>query len=148
MEDHAGQSCQGAKVQPVSLSSACSGKCMGDCAAKATSTWVVAACDGLLTIFEKRQGGGLKLVAQQDSPAAPSLDAFRQTLEDAVRRNRFGQIILVGAGGDIGWVQLSLPPELAKHIVAEIQYPLMASWFRQSPPTSLMMALDNVLSPV
>ena len=86
------------------------------------------------------------LLSQGKSPVIPSLDAFRDVLLDAEKNKRFGQLILVGSSGDIAWMQMSLPADVAKHVVAEIQYPLMPGWFRQSPPASLQQALENLLS--
>ena len=53
----------------------------------------------------------------------------------------------VGAGvNDIAWLHASLPQSATRHIVAEIEYPLMAIWFKQQGFSHLTNALNNVFS--
>ncbi|NBX03001.1 MAG: hypothetical protein EBR02_02830 [Alphaproteobacteria bacterium] len=125
---------------------ACSGKCMGSCA-KASRVWVVAACEGMLSLFEKKKDGHLRLMPQSDHSLFPSLEVFRDMLLSAEERNLFDQLIIVGSGNDIAWVQMSLPSIVSKRIVAEIQYPLVVGWFRQGEALpQLTQALENVFT--
>jgi len=108
-------------------------------------TWVVAACGGVVSLFEKHSDGHLDLLQQEEVAVSPSIEHFRNYMVDAAKGGRFNQLILVGAANDIAWVHVALPDNIVSHIVAEIQYPLMLGWFRgeQGLP-QLTRALEQV----
>ena len=116
----------------------------GGCSS-APRVWVVAACDGMISLFEKCADGHVKLIRQGNNAIASSTDDFRHYLQDSVKKNLFSQLIVVGDASDISWTRISLPEEAAKHIVAEIEYPLVPRWFRQSPDLKgLSQALEQL----
>ncbi len=144
MHQERGEHC-GKSANPAAAPKACSGKCKTPCGS-ATRVWVVAACEGMLSLFEKTVDAKLKLMPQSEQSVFSSLDNFRDVLALAEDRNQFDQLILVGGGSDIAWVQMSLPSSVSKHIVAEIKYPLIAAWFTSSPTQpQLTQALENLL---
>lgn len=125
---------------------ACSGKCKsGDgCGALLPRVWVIAACDGMLSLFEKHDGG-LKLSTIASDVVSSSVDDFRQTLLEKTGGGANDRLVLVGSAGDISWARISLPQVVEGHIVAEIQYPLMARWFRQKPMLeTLTQAIEHL----
>lgn len=125
-------------------SKACSGKCMGSCA-KAPITWVIAACGGMISLFEKDVDGHLALLSQQDSPVAPSVEEFLRTMENASREQKFTRLLVVGSANDVAWLHHALHNDIAKSIAAEIEYPLMPSWFGDSADAAkLQSALEQV----
>ena len=97
---------------------------------KPQHTWVVAACGGVVSLFEKHPDKHLDLLPQEKLAISPSIEHFRIYMETAAKEAKFNQLILVGAANDIAWVHAALPSSIITHIVAEIQYPLMSSWFR------------------
>ncbi len=126
-------------------SKACSGKCMGNCA-KAPATWVIAACGGMISLFEKKSDGHLALLPQQNSPVASSVDEFLRTMENAASMNKFSRLLVVGSANDVAWLHHALPNDIAKSIVAEIEYPLISSWFgNNADAEKLQNALEQVL---
>ncbi len=126
-------------------SKACSGKCMGSCA-KAPATWVIAACGGMISLFEKKADGHLALLPQQNSSVASSVDEFLRTMEKASSLKKFNRLLVVGSANDMAWLHHALPNEIAKSIAAEIEYPLMPSWFGNSvDAVKLQGALEQVL---
>jgi hypothetical protein len=123
---------------------ACSGKCTGGACSAPPRVWLLAACNGMVVIFEK-DSGKLNLLPQGESVISPSIEAFYNHLSAAAKSEKFNQLILVGSETDISWAQALLPPTLSKYIVAEIKYPLMQSWFQQAPDLSkLTNALENL----
>ena len=126
---------------------ACSGKCTGKACSSPAAVWVLAGCDGMISLFEKSAGGHLSLLRQDGGAVASSLEAFRDFLEEAAQKHRFSQMVLVGEPGDISWMQMALPPAAARHIAAEIAYPLMPAWFRQGSELSqLSRALEHLFA--
>lgn len=119
------------QYEPV-VRPACSGKCVGGCGLR-PAIWVIAACDGLIALFQQDPDGGVNIIPQGDSFLSPSVEAFSNTLRDALKRGAFNRLVLVGSPQDIAWVQLSLPASLTKHIVAEIAHPLMVGHFQRLP---------------
>lgn len=60
---------------------------------------------------------------------------------------QFDRLVLIGSPGDMAWLHSILTPDASCRIIAEIQYPLMPSWFNQ--PTSqeqMIQALNHVFS--
>lgn len=111
----------------------CSGKCSGNCKNE-TRVWVLAACEGMISLFRRGREGQLTLIAQEGKTVAPSLRNFAAWLEDAAQEKQFDQLVLVGAMNDVAWLQHSLPESAAKRVVAEIPQPLEAAWFREAMP--------------
>lgn len=127
--------------------SACSGKCMsGACASNGPRMWVVAACNGMVSLFESAPQQGLTPVLHAGGTVFPSLSAFSAMLQEAEQAHSLAQLVLVGSQSDIAWVHASLPESLATRIAAEIEYPLVSNWFKQPAMQSpLMPALAQVL---
>lgn len=135
-----------AKCEIIPLATgACSGKCLGArCSDKASRLWIVAACEGMVSLFSKEADGSLALSVQQDRPAVfSSLEQFQQSLASAHQKDLFDQLIIIGSASDIAWVHSSMPRAAAHQIAAEIKYPLLPSWFKDR--THLAQALQKVL---
>jgi len=123
---------------------ACSGKCSSDVCSAPPCVWLLAACNGMVAIFEKN-ASKLHLLPQGENMVSPSIESFRAHLTTSAQNEKFNQLIVVGSETDIAWAQALLPPALSKYIVAEIKYPLLQSWFQQSPDlSSLTLALENL----
>ncbi|HEU5048071.1 MAG TPA: hypothetical protein VFT64_09555 [Rickettsiales bacterium] len=125
---------------------ACSGKCMGGCSKGGNRRWIIAACDGHIALLQQKDGG-LVQIAPEQITVFTSVQAFWQVMDKAVRSNEVDQIIIVGSEGNIAWVQLLLPPDALKRVVAEIRYPLMTRWLEpSSDPEMLVKVLELVLN--
>lgn len=98
----------------------------------------------MISLFEKQPDGHIALLPQGENGVFPSLGNFQSTLIAADENHVLGQLIIVGAKGDIAWVHASLPQAIAKHVAAEIEYPLMSGWFKQPP--HLAQVLEQVFS--
>ncbi len=123
---------------------ACSGKCLkGGCKPRA-NVWIVAACDGMMSLLEKQADGHLTLIPQGESLVSSSIDSFREYLSHATETSSYTQLVMIGAPNDISWMRAALPDNAAKYIVAEIKYPLLPQWFRQPPLKSLTQALEQI----
>lgn len=133
----------GCNVTPIHAK-ACSGKCKDVCS-PSTRVWVVAACEGMISLFEKTRQGDLVPLAQRDQAVFASLQEFQNAMEAAERTHAFDQLIIIGGSADIGWVHASLPQSATRAIVAEINYPLLAAWFKQSLP---MPTLTHMLEAI
>lgn len=132
-------------ITPIRAASACSGKCRGDgCGSKTPRVWVVAACEGMVSLLEKQEDGHLDLLPEEGGGVFASMEAFRDRLVAAESRHELDQLVIVGARADIGWMHMMLPASVAGRVAAEIEYPLVAGWFRQ--PSHLEQALGHVLS--
>ena len=131
----------GSKVMPFEkpVPKACSGKCMGSCSSRAPRVWVVAACSGMIAIFEKR-GDSL---ARKYAGGFASLEAFLSAIRAAAENEEFDQLMVVGSPQDVAWVEAALPEAASQRIVAEMQYPLLPAWF--TAPEALTSALSQVL---
>ena len=117
---------------------ACSGKCKGGgCSAK-PNLWVIAACGGIVAIFQKQNDGNLIPIADGGIGFAEGLSG---RLSTALEGGELSQIVLVGSANDIAWTQALLPSTVSKRVVAEIKYPLMSDWFST---TRLVKALENI----
>ncbi len=115
-------------------SKACSGKCRGGSCASAPRVWVVAACGGMISLFEKGMSGVLTPMTQDGNAVFASLDAFQKSIDDAEHAHAFDQLVVVGSSSDIAWVHASLPQPAMHHIAAEIEYPLLPAWLRLRRP--------------
>lgn len=136
----------GCAVVPIVTGKACSGKCKGGGCGGAPRVWVVAACEGMVSIFEKNARSILP-VYKAEKPVFASLDDFKKSIDVAEHEHAFDQLVLVGSSNDIAWIHASLPSPATRHIVAEIEYPLLPSWFKQPLPLStLTQALENVFA--
>ena len=123
---------------------ACSGKCGGGfCRGDKPRVWVVAACEGMISLFEKQASGQISLIPGS-SDVFPSMEEFRAMLVTAEGEHKLDQLVIVGAKGDIAWMHTALPAPVAKYVTAEIEYPLIAGWFRR--PLHLALALERVFS--
>ena len=134
-------------VLEFALNKACSGKCKGGACKNKSSVWVLAACAGSAALFQKLPDGHLMPLSHNDSVIATFTDGLSNHLTTAFEQGDFSQLVLVGSANDISWTQASLPSSVSKQIVAEIEYPLMAGWFRSSADSSqLMQALQNIFN--
>ena len=126
---------------------ACSGKCRGVRCHAAPRVWVVAACEGMISLFEKDSRGALLPVPPAAEVVFSSLEMFQKSIERAEDAQAFDQLIIIGSSNDIAWIHASLPQSATRHIVAEIEYPLLPAWFRQSLPLQhLTHALESVFA--
>lgn len=125
-------------------SKACSGKCMGSCSS-VSRVWVAAACGGVIALFEKKESGDLALLPQEGGAGSGAVDSVIAALLRGAEGNRFDQLVIIGSDNDIAWVEMSLPPEVAKLLVAEIQYPLVKEWLKPGQDFSyLTRALEQL----
>ena len=121
------------------------GRCAGSSCASIPHVWVLAACEGMISLFDKHADGTLALLLQEGGAVAPSVDHARASIDEALRKGTCTQLVLIGSSKDMAWVQTLLPEHVSHHIVAEIAYPLMSAWFRQSPAmTHMIEALQQV----
>lgn len=133
----------GSSVHPFpTMEKACSGKCRGTCASGAPKLWVIAACNGMVSLFEK-SGTELHPVTCDGETIFSSMERFHQLIKDSAEQDKFNQLVVVGASNDVAWIHTSLPQTASRRIVAEMQYPLLPGWF---PDTSqLSHVLQTVL---
>ena len=103
---------------------------------------VVAACEGMVSLFEKSDSGSLKVLPVGDAAVAASPDGFQRLWQQIEEGGKSDQLVIVGSSNDIAWIHASLPVSVAGHISAEIKYPLVSGWFRQLPD---MQGLTNAL---
>ncbi len=118
---------------------------MGSCN-KPAETWVLAVCGGMMSLFKKLSDGKLRRLVDGGESIA-SIENSISMLIEAEKSGQFNQLILVGGANDITWAQALLPQSVTGHLVAEIHYPLLPNWFRDTPSAhSLASALDNVFT--
>lgn len=82
----------------------------------------------------------------KDHAVFASLEQFQKSINEADHAHAFDQLVIVGGSNDIAWIHASLPQSAMHHIAAEIEYPLMANWFREKSLLHLSNALENVFS--
>ena len=133
------------KPAPFSINKACSGRCLHGGCNDISGVWIAAASEGLIALYQRGQSGGLTLLKQGESAVAPSLEVFRHTLMQGEHDHRIRQLILVGTANDIGWMHMSIPPEVSAYVTAEIEYPLLSAWFRSEGASELTNALSQVM---
>lgn len=132
-------------VRPIK---ACSGKCSGAGCSSDAYIWVVAACEGMISLFAKHQDGRLPIIFQGTNAVASSVEEFRKFISAAFLKQSFSQLILVGSPQDLSWLRASLPENVAKYTVAEMKYPLIPNWFQQAPDMgSLSKAINQLFTP-
>lgn len=88
----------------------------------------------------------MKPIGQGENKVSPSIEGFNRYLAEALARNAFDQLILVGSNSDISWTHHTLPEAAHKNIIAEIKYPLVPEWFRQNGLKQISIALEQLLS--
>lgn len=130
------------EIIPMNASKACSGKCKAGNCNSSPRVWVVAACEGMISLFSKNENGNLDDTKFSSNAVFSSLEEFQKTIDKAQTTHSYDQLVIVGSGNDIAWVHASLPPQAMLHIAAEIKYPLVPDWFRQEPP---LKQLNNAL---
>lgn len=110
--------------------------------------WLVAACEGMVSLFEKDMRGKILPVHMVNQPVFASLDQFQKYIDKADHDHTFDQLVIIGSNNDIAWIHASLPISATRHIAAEIEYPLLAAWFKQPLPLQhLTQALERVFDP-
>ena len=120
---------------------------MGGACSRVPRVWVVAACEGMVSLFEKQADGHVVPMAYGDGTIFPSMAAFQTTLTKADADRTLEKLIIVGSGNDIAWIHAALPVSVTRHIAAEIEYPLVTSWFRETPQLyGLTHALEHLLN--
>lgn len=82
---------------------------------------------------------------QHGNAVFASLDAFQKSIDTAEHTHAFDQLVIIGSSSDIAWIHASLSAPATRHIVAEIEYPLMSSWFKELGLAQLINALKNLL---
>lgn len=132
----------GAKT--VQAEKACSGKCRGSCNAMAPRLWVIAACGGMVSLFRKTEGD-LQVIPCGDGTVFSSLESFQSAMQQALERQEFDQLMIVGSGNDVAWLHRAMPEAVCARVIAEIQYPLLAGWFPNA--NELSRALKQVVLP-
>jgi hypothetical protein len=123
---------------------ACSGKCRGECVTASPRLWVIAACNGMVSLFQKVDDH-LEVVAYDTGTVFPSLESLSSMLKSSAEQNKFQQLMVVGSSHDMAWLHMSLPEEASSRIVAEVQYPLLPAWFPNAE--ALSHALKQVVIP-
>ena len=124
---------------------ACIGGCPGTCHGSGRM-WVVAACDGHMALYEKWRYANAELIPLGQDIVPRSLEALVALLRESHAQKQFEQLLIVGSQNDLCWVQSLLPEQVANCVVAEIRYPLLASWFIETPNMkSLNGALHTLL---
>lgn len=136
----------GCETTSITTGKACSGKCKVVSCHTTPRVWIVAACEGMIMLFEKDIQGQLSPILQNDQGVFASLEQFQKTIDNADQANSFDQLVIIGSNNDIAWIHASLPQSAMRHIVAEIEYPLMAGWFKMRDFILLSNALQNVFS--
>ena len=96
-----------------------------------------------MSLFQKQPDGSLSLLRQDESTTVPSLHHMLDYMVEAVKTGACSQLVLVGSRNDISWAQAVLPETIAHRIIAEIEYPLLSSWFH---PSSQMKELVQRLA--
>jgi hypothetical protein len=135
----------GCTITPITAKKACSGKCKGGGCSPAPDVWVLAACEGVAALFLKQTDGHLVPLLEDGSHVSSFSTGLRDRLSKASEHSEFNQLVLVGSANDISWTQASLPSCVSKHIVAEIEYPLMSAWFSAASDAGrLTQALEHV----
>ena len=101
----------------------------------------------MISLFEKDACGSLTLLPHNLESVFASLDAFQSCMDHAEDAHAFDQLVIIGSGNDIAWIHASLPAPVTRRIVAEIEYPLLAAWFKQPVSLSaLTHALEGIFS--
>jgi hypothetical protein len=137
----------GCTITPITTNKACSGKCKNGVCGSVPRVWVVVACEGMISLFEKDMQGILVPMPQSDQAVFASLDQFQKSIEKAEHAHAFDQLVIVGGSNDIAWIHASMPQSATRHIVAEIEYPLLSAWFKQPLPLlNLARALESVFA--
>lgn len=124
---------------------ACSGKCRSGLCAGLPRVWVVAACEGMVVVFDKTDAQQLRLLPGEGATPVFSLERFVFMITQAEQLRQFEQLVIVGTGSDISWVHSSLPEDVARHIAAEIEYPLLPGWLKHREIDALTKALHSVI---
>jgi len=136
-----------ARCDTDSSAKACSGKCRANACHSAPRVWVVAACEGMVSLFEKQAQGTFIPVPCAGHVVFASLDQFQQSLDEADGAHAFDQLVIIGSPSDIAWIHASLPHTATHRIAAEIAYPLLPVWFKQPMPlVNLTQALERVFT--
>lgn len=79
-------------------------------------------------------------------PLFPSVSAMQDYLCKAEASLLLGPLVVVGSACDIAWMHSCLPEVVARHISAEIEYPLVHGWFQEVPAMgALTRALEQLL---
>ncbi len=136
----------GCTTPSPAVNKACSGKCRKDGGCDATPhVWVVAACEGMISLFERDMQGALLPIPKNGHGVFATLAQFQALMDKAEQAYEFDRLIIIGSRGDIAWIEASLSRPIARHITAEIEYPLLPAWFKQPLPLShLTHALENI----
>ena len=138
-----------AHCETISLTTtkACSGKCKSSACGAAPRVWVIAACEGMVSLLSKDGHGALAPITYAGSTVFASMQAFQQSIHAADHAQAFDQLLIIGSSSDIAWVHASLPHSATQRIAAEINHSLLAEWFKQPPPlTNLWHALSQLLT--
>ncbi len=131
-------------IAPITANKACSGKCKSGGCNSAPCIWVLAVCEGMAALFQKQTNGHLLPLLEDGTNISSFANGLSDRLSNASEHGDFSQLVLVGSGNDISWTQASLPNAVSKHVVAEIQYPLVAGWFAQTDWHKLAQALNHL----
>ena len=133
-------------ILPYPTGKACSGACMSPCSGGGR-LWVVAASAGKMVRFAKTPEGAYSLILFAQDAIAPSTEYFTKSMLADHGAHAFDHVVLVGSEADIAWARAALPQELSACVLAEIEYPLLNKWFRNSGDMhELCGALGQVLA--
>lgn len=132
-------------VTPIQQgSNACSNKCKNSACGTQARVWVIAACDGVIALFNKYLDGEPSLLPSGTPSLFYTVEQFRDMIVDAEQTHAFDKLVFIGKSSDIAWLHACVPLEVTRQITAEIQYPLLAGWFKENDFTSLNVALKNI----
>ncbi len=131
---------------PAQISSGgCCGKCNKSCGST-PKVWVIAACEGMFSIFEKDDRQKLNSILQDENKVIPSISEFVEIVEQACDEGKFSQLLLVGSEKDMNWLRPILPAQATRYIIAEVKYPLLTDWFKQTRANDkLSDIIENLL---
>lgn len=106
--------------------------------------WFLAASEGMLALFEQRPEGALSPIASGTTAKAP-VEQVMGFLSQAVASGQCSQLVLVGSKNDIAWTHALLSNDVALHVMAEINYPLLPAWLREEGQAGqLQHALEHL----
>lgn len=97
----------------------------------------------MISLFERSPRGDFLPFGGAENAVFSSLDTFQNAIGKAEDGHAYDQLVIMGSKGDIAWVHASLPHAAVRHIVAEIEYPLLPAWFKK-PLSGLTHAIEGV----
>lgn len=118
--------------------------------AAACPIWVIAACNGMASIFERNPLGRLQPLTGMEYLEPSLLSDCLCFLSQAESLGELKQCILIGTATDIAWMRALLSSTIRTKIMTEIEYPLIAGLFQQAQrnkeSTGIIPVLERLLA--